>query len=86
MPPPTALLGWHTCTTGLDLPTTGPSGFPDGEYRSSVYVGECTAFFAEDLVAKSLEDLQSEDPVRVTHDTSHKVVRVELDENGEAVE
>jgi glucose/arabinose dehydrogenase len=83
--PATALLGWHVCTTGLDFPTPGPFAFPEA-FRRSVFVGECSAFFLDDLAAKAADDLRSDDPVRATHDTSHKVVRVALDESGRAIE
>jgi glucose/arabinose dehydrogenase len=83
-PTATALLGWHVCTTGLDLPTAGAAGFPE-EFRNSVYVGECSAFFVDDLAVKAAGDLASDDPVRASHDTSHKVARVALDANGNAV-
>jgi plastocyanin len=85
VPPATALLGWHVCATGLDFPTAGPSAFPE-PFQSAVYVGECTAFFAEDLVQRDVETLQGDDPTRVSHNTSHKVVRVSLDSNGNATE
>ncbi|HWH08792.1 MAG TPA: plastocyanin/azurin family copper-binding protein [Candidatus Thermoplasmatota archaeon] len=67
-PPAAALLGWHVCATGLDVP---PAGSPFGR---AVYVGECAFFFPE--------------PERgvTRHDTSHKVARVLLDAQGDAVE
>jgi glucose/arabinose dehydrogenase len=75
-PPATALLGWHVCATGLDFPTQGLASFP-APFQSSVYVAECTPFFP---------DPQSvQDPLNASHNTSHKVARVELDANGEAV-
>lgn len=77
--PATALLGWHVCATGLDFPTAGPAGFR-GAFARSVYVAECGPFFPQSLVPRTLED-----PARGTHNTGHKVVRVELDANGEAV-
>lgn len=80
VPPATALLGWHTCATGLDFPTEGPLAFPES-MRSSVFVGECGPFFIPDLVEQSLED-----PPRAGHNTGHKVRRVALDEAGQAVE
>lgn len=40
-PKATALLGWHVCATGLDVP---PAGSPFG---NAVYVGECAFFFPE---------------------------------------
>lgn len=41
VPPATALLGWHTCATGLDVP---PAGSPFG---NAAYVAECGPFFPE---------------------------------------
>lgn len=78
-PPATALLGWHVCATGLDFPTPGLSSFPD-QFRSSVYVAECTPFFVDDLAEQSAQD-----PQNASHNTGHKVARVELDSNGEAI-
>ncbi|MGH7819198.1 MAG: PQQ-dependent sugar dehydrogenase [Candidatus Binatia bacterium] len=85
VPPATALMGWHVCTTGLDFPTTEASvaadaTFPD-DFQSSVFVGECTPFFAASLVAQSLAD-----PENARHNTSHKVARVALDDGGNATE
>lgn len=78
-PKATALLGWHTCATGLDFPTRGPFEFPTA-VRRSVFVAECVAFQPDDVAAKSLEQGVS------THSTSHKVVRVGLDAAGRAIE
>jgi glucose/arabinose dehydrogenase len=62
-----ALLGWHVCATGLDVPNDGPFGFR-GAWKDSAYQGECTQFFPEtDHVADG------------TYDTAHKVARVALD-------
>lgn len=85
VPKATALLGWHTCTTGLDFPreakTTGQvpdASFPE-RFAKSLFVSECATFFADDWLVQS-----SQDPTNVTHSTSHKVVRVLLDDDGEA--
>ncbi len=76
--PATALLGWHVCATGLDFPTSsGLAAFPEA-FRSSVFVGECAFFFPE-------PDPIVQDPATASHNTSHKVARVELGANGEAV-
>lgn len=37
----TALLGWHVCATGLDVPDAG------SPFGNAVYVGECAFFFPE---------------------------------------
>ncbi|MBW3583985.1 MAG: hypothetical protein KY455_12905 [Euryarchaeota archaeon] len=79
-PVATALLGWHTCTTGLDFPTAGPWSFP-AAMHDSVFVAECAVFFANDWLVESLAD-----PANASHNTSHKVVRVALDEEGNATE
>lgn len=73
VPPATALLGWHVCATGLDFPTAGAWAFP-AAFQDSVYVAECGPFFPE----------PAQDPS--AHNTGHKVVRVRLDANGDAVE
>ena len=74
VPPATALLGWHVCATGLDFPVaTGAWAFP-ASFQDSVYVAECTPFFPE--TDKGVD----------AHNTGHKVVRVRLDANGDAVE
>lgn len=82
VPPATALLGWHTCTTGIDFPTDGPFAFP-AAMANSAFVAECVAFQPDDVVAKSLDEGVG---LHTTHSLSHKVVRVELDANGEATE
>jgi len=79
-PKATALLGWHTCTTGLDFPTTGMWQFPPA-MQDSVFVAECATFFAQSWFARTLAD-----PTRGTHNTSHKVVRVPLRQDGQAME
>lgn len=82
VPPATALLGWHTCATGLDFPTAGPFAFP-AAMAGSAFVAECVAFQPDDVAAKSLgEGLGA----HTTHSLSHKVVRVPLDADGEATE
>lgn len=73
--PATALLGWHTCATGLDFPSAGPFAFP-ADMGADVFVGECAFFFAEGTVLTE----------PVTHNLSHKVVRVVLDAQGHATE
>lgn len=74
-PLPTALLGWHVCATGLDLPAaTGPAAFP-AAFRNSVYVAECGPFFPEPHTQGVS-----------THDTGHKIAQVLLDGQGNAVE
>jgi glucose/arabinose dehydrogenase/plastocyanin len=82
VPPATALLGWHTCTTGIDFPTSGPFAFPAG-MANSAFVAECVAFQPDDVAAKSLDEGVG---LHTTHSTSHKVVRVALDSSGEATE
>lgn len=79
-PTATALLGWHTCATGLDFPTTGPWQFPSG-MQDSVFVAECSMFFGHTWAPSVLAD-----PATASHSTSHKVVRVPLDEEGHATE
>lgn len=80
-PPAEALLGYHVCATGLDFPTTAQQGYPDftfpEESRSSVFVGECAFFQAQNTVQETLEH-----PSR--HNTAHKVTQVRLDETGSA--
>lgn len=73
--PATALLGWHTCATGLDFPTAGPWAFPES-MRDDVFVGECAFFFVDGTIATQ----------PVTHNLSHKVVRVTFDAQGHAME
>ena len=72
-PAATALLGWHTCATGLDFPTDGPWHFP-AAMKDSVFVGECGPFNPDQEYVKFAS----------THNTGHKVVRVPLDAHGEA--
>lgn len=81
VPTADAMLGWHTCTTGLDFPSEGPYAFEDGtlgRFGSSLYVGECTGLprWMDNAVLHSLSDPN-------THSSSHKVVRVELDAFGQ---
>ncbi|MDX1611622.1 MAG: hypothetical protein R3185_04580, partial [Candidatus Thermoplasmatota archaeon] len=78
VPPATALLGWHTCATGLDFPTDGPASFPETMHQS-VFVAECAVFFANDWVTQVAQD-----EGLPHHSVSHKVVRVPLDQDGEA--
>lgn len=80
-----ALLGWHTCTTGLDFPREAAAtgevpnvSFP-ASFRSSVFVSECFHIFAPDWAERS-----SQDPGNATHSASHKVARVVLDDQGQA--
>lgn len=84
VPTGTALLGWHVCATGIDFPIDAQNGFPNAAFptdlRQSVFVGECTPFFLPDLITRILAD-----PARPTFNTGHKVVRVELDAQGNAV-
>jgi glucose/arabinose dehydrogenase/plastocyanin len=85
VPPATALLGWHTCATGIDFPTPGPFGFQDQgppAWASSVFVAECVAFQPDDVASQSLDEGLG---AHTTHSTSHKVVRVGLDDTGHAV-
>lgn len=83
-PPADALLGWHVCATGLDLPTAGPWAFP-APFDGDVYVGECFVIFAQDWVEQVLDD-GLEDPGTVQHSVSHKVARVVLDDQGRPTE
>lgn len=77
--PATALLGWHTCATGLDFPrASGAWAFP-AAWRSSVYVAECGPFQPDRVLAETLNS-------PTLHNTGHKIVRVALDANGEATE
>ncbi len=82
-PPAQALLGWHVCATGLDIPTLAEPGYPDftfpDEMRSSAFVGECAVFSADSWLEKNLEHPS-------THNTAHQVTRVALDEDGEATD
>jgi glucose/arabinose dehydrogenase len=75
--PATALLGWHVCATGLDVPTPGVAAFPPA-FQSSVFVAECGPFSVPQLLARLAEEPS-------THDTGHKVARVALGAQGEAV-
>lgn len=60
-----ALIGWHTCGTGMDI------GKADDGFGGYVFVAECVALQPDRVVARSQEDISS-----ATHSTSHKVVRV----------
>jgi glucose/arabinose dehydrogenase len=71
--PADALLGWHVCATGLDLPSEGTWAFPGG-FHDSVYVGECTPFFPE---TNALDN--------PTYNTGHKVARIVLDADGQPI-
>lgn len=78
LPAADALLGWHVCATGIDFPTEGPWSFPNnalGGFHTSVYVGECAVFFAQDWFEKTLAE-------PTTHNNAHKIARVALDANG----
>ena len=83
VPKATALLGWHVCATGIDFPVPASAGLSDAAFpqtfRQSVFAGECTPFFFADLAAQILAD-----PTHATHDTSHKIVRISLDDSGQA--
>lgn len=82
VPKATALLGWHTCATGIDFPTPGPFGMhADPKWRNSAVVAECVAFQPDDVAAQSLDEGVG---AHTTHSTSHKVVRVQLDSAGRA--
>ncbi len=70
LPTADALIGWHVCATGADIPAD-----TEGPFGNALYVGECTQFFAEDLLDKMVAH-------PTTHNTAHKVVRVTLDEDG----
>lgn len=70
--PAQANLGWHVCATGMDVA-------PAGTFLDSAFVAECGPFFA-DVVLQSLAD-----PAHATYNTGHKVARVVLDANGDAV-
>lgn len=65
-PRATALIGWHACATGIDVPTAGGLFAFKGVFRDSVYAAECTAFFPE-------TDHSS------VRDNGHRVVRVQVD-------
>lgn len=65
-----AIMGWHTCATGLDFPTEGRSAFPEG-FRTDAFVGECGTF----------SPLKSADHTVAsgdTRNTGHKVVHVPM--------
>jgi glucose/arabinose dehydrogenase len=75
VPPAGALLGWHVCATGLDVPPArGPWAFPP--QFGGAYVGECGPFFPEQNVLEG----------NAYPNTGHKVVRVALDADGRATE
>ncbi|PSG96280.1 hypothetical protein BRD56_11345 [Thermoplasmatales archaeon SW_10_69_26] len=82
-PPAEALLGYHVCATGLDFPKQAEPGHPDftfpEERTSSVFVGECAFFQAQNTIVESLEH-----PSR--HNTAHKVTEVALDDQGEVTD
>lgn len=71
-PPATALIGWHTCATGLDVSNGGAFGH-------AVYVGECGPE-QPDLLGKLLAD-----PAHAPHSVGNKVVRVDLDADGNGI-
>jgi glucose/arabinose dehydrogenase/plastocyanin len=90
LPGADALMGWHTCTTGLGLPsngangptTRGPVGFDfsfEGAFEQSAFVGECSQFFADSWIDAQASSFS-------THSNSHKVARVALDDTGEATQ
>lgn len=76
-PPAQALLGWHVCATGLDVP---PVGSFSGVWASAAYVAECGPE-QQNVVRASLAD-----PEHASHNVGHKVARVALDANGDALE
>jgi glucose/arabinose dehydrogenase len=86
VPPATALDGWHTCTTGIDIPrgplapAAGAFEFP-APYSNSAYVGECGPFYPDALAPHIVAD-----PTTAPHDVGHKVRRIVLDDQGNAVE
>lgn len=71
-----ALIGWHVCATGMDISVPGqqPSGLVAG-FGHAAYIAECGPFFPDDVANKTLAN-------PTTHNTGHKVVRVDLDESG----
>ena len=71
--PASANLGWHVCATGLDIA-------PAGTFLDSAYVAQCGPL-QQNVVRASLDD-----PARASYNTGHKVARVVLDANGEALE
>lgn len=70
VPPATAMIGWHTCATGLEVSNGGPFGH-------ALYVGECGPE-QTDVVTASAND-----PDHAGHNVGNKVVRVDLDANGD---
>lgn len=75
-PPADALLGWHTCATGLDLPTPAEDGYPDFTFptwaQTSAFVGECGPFQIGNILEETLDE--------PTHrNTGHKIVQITLD-------
>ncbi len=84
VPPATANLGWHTCTTGLDFPTDGAWAFPEA-FHSSVYVGECATFGADSWLIRNRQAATS-NPDEIVHNLSHKVVQTVLGPDGHATE
>lgn len=77
-PPADALLGWHTCATGLDLPAPAQDGYPDYTFpkwaQTSAFLAECGPFQAGNI----LEETQNEPTHR---NTGHKIVQITLDED-----
>lgn len=69
-----ALMGWHVCTTGLDFPTEGRYGFPEG-LHDDVYIAECGAYEPRRTLEKTLSGHD-------TDNTGHKVTRVNLADDG----
>ena len=69
-PPADALLGWHVCATGLDVP---PAGSPFG---NAVYVGECAFFFPEPQRGFTTHDT-SHKVARVLLDAAGRAVEVQ---------
>lgn len=79
VPAATALLGWHTCPTGLDLPRgDGAAAFPQ-DFQGALYVAECGSINARNIAFAALQHPS-------THNVGHKVARVLLAPDGEAVE
>jgi glucose/arabinose dehydrogenase/plastocyanin len=80
-PPAEALLGYHVCATGIDFPSDPEPGHPDFSFpedrSSSLFVGECAFFQAQNTIQENLEHASR-------HNTAHKVSEVELDETGDA--
>jgi glucose/arabinose dehydrogenase len=72
-PPADALIGWHVCATGIDLPSgQGAYAFP-GAFGASAYVAECGPQQPE--ANHAIEG-------NVLVNTGHKVVRLPLDAQG----